>query len=131
MFVSAPFFRANISVSSYQSFCAHLPSYQLLEGRMCSWCIFVSYSGLAQLLTYEQNEWMAGWVNGWMDGWVGGWKDGWVDGWMKPFRIHIILRKIYIQGLIHTLSICEVSRPGTSRGDLDRQSSCSLGILVW
>lgn len=23
--------------------------------------------------------------------------DGWVDGWMKPFRIHLIPRKIYIQ----------------------------------
>lgn len=46
--------------------CAHvhpLPSYQLLEGRMPSRCIFVTSSGLAQVLTYEQNEWMGEWMD--------------------------------------------------------------------
>ena len=57
-----------------------------------------------------------------MDGWMGG---GWVDGWMKPFGIHLIPRKIYIQGLIHSLSVCQVPRPGTSRGDLDRVPALS------
>ena len=50
-----------------------------------------------------------------------GWMSGWMDGWMKPIRIHLIPRKNYIQGLIHLPSVCQVPRPGTSRGDLDRQ----------
>lgn len=63
--------------------CVHLlPIYQLSEGRMPSWDVFVSCSGLAQLLAFEQ--------------------DGWIDGWMEYIRIHFIPGMVCIQGLIHS-----------------------------
>lgn len=44
----------------------------------------------------------------------------WMNEWVKCIRTHSIPRKICIQGLIHSLSVCCVLSTGIGHGDLDK-----------